>query len=286
MIYDRHSRQLIDEVSYGSRALDVLYTTVFGRVLLQAIVSRPASYLSGLYYQSKLSTRKVSQLINHYDIDTSEFASNTFSSFNEFFVRTLKPSARPIVHAAHALIAPADAKLRCFTISEDLRLHIKHADYGVRDIVGRDADITTFSGGTCLIFRLTIDDCHRYVFPDSGRTSWSYRIRGLLHTVQPIAHTRFKPYSQNHRVVSMLATDHFDDIIMVEVGALLVGVIHNHEKKTFKKGEEKGYFELGGSTIVIFLKPGAVRIDEDIIRHSTNGIETKVRQGEAIGIHV
>lgn len=84
----------------------------------------------------------------------------------------------------------------------------------------------------------------------------------------------------------MLATDHFDDIIMVEVGALLVGVIHNHEKKTFKKGEEKGYFELGGSTIVIFLKPGTVRIDEDIIRHSTNGIETKVRQGEAIGIHV
>ena len=50
-----------------------------------------------------------------------------------------------------------------------------------------------------------------------------------------------------------------------------------------KKGEEKGYFEFGGSTIVLLLQYGKVRMDSDLIENSENGYETIVRMGERIG---
>ena len=69
----------------------------------------------------------------------------------------------------------------------------------------------------------------------------------------------------------------------MEVGALLVGKIVNMEKLKFKKGEEKGWFELGGSTILLFFAENTVNIDKDIISNSYKGIETKVKYGERIG---
>ena len=71
-------------------------------------------------------------------------------------------------------------------------------------------------------------------------------------------------------------------IIYIEVGALLVGKINNYNKNKYNKGEEKGYFELGGSTIVI-LTNDRIKIDNDIIEYSNKGIETKVKYGERIG---
>ena len=73
------------------------------------------------------------------------------------------------------------------------------------------------------------------------------------------------------------------DIFFIEVGALLVGKIHIYQNRTFSKGDEKGYFELGGSTIVI-LTDDKIKIDNDIIENSQNNIETKVEYGERIGI--
>ena len=52
----------------------------------------------------------------------------------------------------------------------------------------------------------------------------------------------------------------------------------------FKKGEEKGYFEFGGSTIVLLVKKGMVKVDNDIITNSEEDIETNVKYGEKIGI--
>ena len=68
----------------------------------------------------------------------------------------------------------------------------------------------------------------------------------------------------------------------VEVGALLVGKIVNHELDTFSKGQEKGFFEPGGSTIIMFVGNN-IQIDEDILTQSVEGIETKVLYGEKVG---
>ena len=122
----------------------------------------------------------------------------------------------------------------------------------------------------------------------------------------------FKAFSENKREVSLLELTGMGKILHVEVGAMLVGHIHNHmELKTFsdkgdqnkKKnlgekatifdrgnqqtfrftaGEEKGYFSLGGSTIVEMLSEKIV-IDEDLFENTKKGLETKLKIGERIG---
>jgi len=108
-------------------------------------------------------------------------------------------------------------------------------------------------------------------------------INGCLHTVGPIASKRYKVYSENHREYSVLAMKNFGEIIQIEVGALLVGKIKNHPVTTFNRGDEKGYFCFGGSTIVLLFKGNTIKVDEDIISYSQKGIETKVKMGEKIG---
>ena len=67
----------------------------------------------------------------------------------------------------------------------------------------------------------------------------------------------------------------------MEVGALLVGKIINYDYDKFKKGEEKGYFLPGGSTIVIIANN--IKPDKDILEYSNKGIETIVKVGEKVG---
>ena len=84
--------------------------------------------------------------------------------------------------------------------------------------------------------------------------------------------------------MNVLDTDHFGRVIYIEVGALLVGRIKNNGLTMFEKGREKGYFEQGGSTIVVFFEKDGIKIDDDLLEMSGNGIETKVRMGERIGV--
>ena len=108
--------------------------------------------------------------------------------------------------------------------------------------------------------------------------------RGVLHTVNPIANDYFPIYKENAREYSILRNQEFGDILMMEVGALLVGKIVNHHGKAHvSRGQEKGYFQFGGSTVVLLLKAGVVEIDEDILENSRAGIETVVKYGEKIG---
>ena len=67
----------------------------------------------------------------------------------------------------------------------------------------------------------------------------------------------------------------------IEVGAMLVGRIVDEGIGIFAKGQEKGHFEPGGSTVIILANN--IKIDEDIMEQSVSGIETKVRYGERIG---
>ena len=111
----------------------------------------------------------------------------------------------------------------------------------------------------------------------------NYKIKGELHTVRPISE-KYKVFSRNCREVSVIEYDNLGKCIQVEVGALLVGKIANNDKREFIKGEEKGYFEFGGSTIVLLLKENSVVIDKDIMEQMNKGREIQVCIGEEIGI--
>ena len=181
------------------------------------------------------------------------------------------------------LLAIADAKLSVYNVSRNLKLNIKNSSYTVGEILGDNELAREYAGGKCLVYRLTVDDYHRYHYLDGGFIKKKYRINGELHTVRPIS-SKYNVFSRNTREISVLSTYTFGDVVQVEVGAMLIGCIKNHKDVVlFGRLEEKGYFEYGGSTIILLFKKDCIRLDKDIEILSKRNIEAKVRIGEKIG---
>ena len=283
-VYDRRQRRCTVEKQYGGGAVEFLYETAAGRLLLWLFVSgRLFSRLCALRDRLPSSVKRIRPFIKEYRIKMSDFEAERYRCYADFFTRRVKRSARPIDGSRGSFVAVADSKLSCYEIDDSLCLEIKGGKYTVGELIGDEKLARVFAGGTALVFRLTVDDCHRYCFPSDGRLISRRRINGRLHTVRPIAQKRYRVFSENSREIALLDTDMFGEIIQLEVGALLVGKITNNSMASFKKGDEKGFFELGGSTCVLLLKRDAVRIDGDILAHSAAGIETRVLMGERIG---
>ena len=164
--------------------------------------------------------------------------------------------------------------------SNPLPLEIKGNFYSIEKIM--KAPCPAFlKGGTLLVFRLSMPDYHRYIFPARGKLLRTKKIKGRLDSVRKEA-AHFKAFSENKREISLLELNGMGKILHVEVGAMLVGHIHNHLLYCFTEGEEKGYFSLGGSTIVEMLNDKIV-IDEDLFENTRKGLETKLEIGERIG---
>ena len=279
-VYDRKNQKYQEIRQYGQEKLQFLYGNPFGRILLKLVISPVTSRISGWYQRRPASAAKIPGFIAEHGIRMEDFEEREYLSFSDFFTRKLKPGAREIAYADDALISPADAKLLVYAIREDLRVPIKGSEYTLKELLG--VEVQDFAGGQCLVFRLCMDDYHRYCFLDEGRLCRRYFIRGKLHTVSSISKDH-KIYKENSRVVNEYRTKHFGKVIQVEVGALLVGRIRNRRVREFRKGEEKGFFEPGGSTILVLLQKGAADVDSDILQMSAQGIETVVQYGERIG---
>jgi len=134
------------------------------------------------------------------------------------------------------------------------------------------------------VFRLTPDDYHRFSFIDDGEILYQKRIKGVLHTVRPISQQKYNVYAQNSREYTVMQMANFGKVIQVEVGALFVGRITNHMMKgAFGRGDEKGVFEFGGSTVVMLFRENTVTVDDAIFEHTQQNKETIVRMGYRIG---
>lgn len=280
MIADRDGNVLVKDTA--SRGQKFLYRTFLGRCVLKILVLPFVSLLAGKYKNGKASARGIKKFVKKNGIDMSQYEEREFKSFNDFFTRKIKDGARPIDFNPSHLVAPCDGKLSVYTIGEKGEYAIKNSVYKLKDLIGEE-NADDFKNGTLLIFRLAVDDFHRYSFFDGGRAEATVKIKGVFHTVNPIATEKYKVYSQNSREYTLLHTDNFGDVVYAEIGAMMVGKIVNHGKREFSRGEEKGYFEFGGSTVVVVLKKGAANIDADILKNNDNNYETKVRLGERIG---
>lgn len=183
-----------------------------------------------------------------------------------------------------ALVAPCDARLSVYKIENDSSFSIKGGRYTVCSLLRSEQLAREFEGGWCFIFRLAVDNYHRYCYFDSGSKEENVFLEGVLHTVHPVALECCDIYKENSREYTLLHTDSFGDAVQVEVGAMMVGrICNNHGACSFKRGEEKGRFEFGGSTIVLLLKKDVAEPDEEFIRNTAKGLETAVKMGEAIG---
>lgn len=262
-----------------------LYNTTYGRIILKILTKPFVSKLGGLYMNSKLSKLMIKSFIRKNNINMDEYEIETYNCYNDFFTRRIKKDKRPISINCEDFISPCDSKLTVYKINESSLFNIKDSFYSIKDLIGNNEIYKDYIGGMCLIFRLAVDDYHRYCYIDNGYKGKNIHIKGEFHTVQPVALNNYNIYKRNTREYTVLHTDNFNDVIHIEVGALMVGKIKNyHQEYTFKKGEEKGMFLFGGSTIVLLVKKDTVLIDDEIMENTKNGFETVVKYGEKIGI--
>lgn len=213
----------------------------------------------------------------------SEYKQVKYRSFNNFFTREIRPECRPVDLDKNSLVSPCDGKLTAYNIDENSVFRVKGFDYSLPTLLKNEELAKEFEGGICLIFRLTVNDYHRYIFFDGGEAEDSVFIKGRLHTVQPEALEKRRVFTENCREYTLLHTENFGDALQVEVGAMFVGRIVNNGKKQFKRGDEKGCFEFGGSTVILLLKKGAAEIDGEIFENTQEDLETVVKCGERIG---
>lgn len=268
-----------------NRILEKLYNTFSGRLILKVLTAPVISKIAGRFMDSPFSIPFIKIFIKNHRLDTTPYIMKNFRSYNEFFTRQIKPEKRPIDYRADHLISPCDSKLSVYRINSNSVFKIKNSFYRVSDLLSNDFMARRYDGGYCFIYRLEVDDYHRYCYIDDGLKTENVFIEGELHTVNPVALKKYNIYKRNSREYTILHTDNFGDVVHIEVGALFVGKICNHhDEYYFVKGEEKGMFQFGGSTIVQLFEKNKVRPDKDILRNTREGFETIVHYGEKTGI--
>lgn len=284
---DRKTGELLNEEIYELGKLNWLYTNSLGTLARNLFVTKPAfSKLYGRRMRRPESVALIPDFIKVNKIDLEDFIVDDWSSFTEFFIREPKPEARPREEDPYRLPSPADARLSLVHISEERKFTLKGFTYTLAELLGDDESPVAFSGGLALIFRLTVADCHRYYFiDDCSIEEEPLVIPGRLHTVGPVADGRVAVLRENTRVVTFLDSKHFGRVAMIEIAALTIGSIVNHDRINARRGDEKGWFEPGGSTIVLLFQAGRIDVDADIMEAARQGIEVKVLIGEGIATH-
>lgn len=185
-----------------------------------------------------------------------------------------------------AFVSPCDSRVSVYPISENCHVKIKHTSYTVAELLKNPVLAKRYEGGLLWVFRLCVDDYHRYIYIDDGFESRRVHIPGELHTVNPVANDVYPIYKENTREYALLKTVNFGTVLMMEVGALMVGRIENVPLRGRVKtgGKEKGNFAFGGSTVILMTQKERVLPDPDIFMNSEKGIETRVKLGERIGV--
>ncbi|MFL0248363.1 phosphatidylserine decarboxylase [Candidatus Clostridium stratigraminis] len=288
--YNRKNKSYEVEKIAGDKYLNWIYSSPIGMKLLELVVKKKLfSSIYGLYADRNSSRKKINSFIRGFNLDPSSFekATEDFASFNDFFYRKLKKEARPIDMDSNALISLGDGKLLAYeNIDLEKLIQVKGFTYSLKELIKDDETALKYDGGTCLILRLCPTDYHRFHFVDGGTCSKEVKIKGAYYSVSPIALDKVqKLFCENKREWSILHSDNFKEILYIEVGATCVGsIIQSYEpNKRVEKGEEKGYFKFGGSTVILFFEPNLIKIDDEILNQTSLGFETSVLMGEKIG---
>lgn len=289
--YHRAKRIVETEQVYGEGWLRFAYENPVGRFFTWALIRRA---LVSKYYGWRMnrlySSSKVLPFIIKYNLDVEEFAKSplTYNSFNEFFHRALKPGARPIAPGEDVAVFPADGRHLVFpNVDEAEGFFVKGAKFSVAELLGDRAAAVGFAGGGMVISRLCPVDYHRFHFPVAGVPDEARTINGYLYSVSPVALRRNIRYLvENKRMLTKIASPEFGDVMMIEVGATMVGTIAQLyvDNRAVAKGEEKGWFRFGGSCVITLFQRGRIRFDEDLVEQSRNGVETYAKMGERMGL--
>jgi phosphatidylserine decarboxylase len=288
--FDRATGQIREEIIYARGFLDWSYNTRVGQWLTDLIFRQKwVSQFYGWLHKQALSKRKIQPFVQAMNIDMSDSLRSIeeFKSFNDFFIREIDITKRCVRGDSSVCIAPTDGKVLAYPeINIDKTFRIKRSEFNFRQLVQNDHVASFFKGGSMLISRLALSDYHHVHFPNSGIPHTATAIPGNYYAGGPYSILRLLPlYKENYRMLTMFDSDHFGLMGIVEIGAFTVGSIHQTyvPDTRVQKGERKGFFELGGSTVVLLFQKNAIVLDDDLCKNTEQEIETYVRFGDSIG---
>lgn len=266
----------------STAAVKLMYNTKLGRFLFKIILKARVDNVIVGFLRTPYSKPIIKWYVKKYKITLEPFQINSFKTYRDFFVRA-RTNFKMDITPGH-LISPCDGYLSYFPIENNASFCIKNSYYKIGDLIQNQELGAQYVDGDCLIFRLCAYDYHHYCYIDDGFQGKNHFISGQLHSVQPIACEKLPVYTLNRRSWSLMTTEHFGPVVQTEVGAFVVGgIVNDKENSRFRKGEEKGHFELCGSTIVLLFRKNKVSLLPHILNQLVGGEEIRVQQGQHIG---
>ncbi len=238
------------------------------------LLNRFAGWMANMRHL-KVKNYLIQDFVQKYQVNMEEALESNplnYACFNEFFIRRLKPDARPI--ATTTVISPVDGSISEIGYLEDGRLiQAKGHSYSVAALLGGDQYAQAFHHGCFATLYLSPKDYHRVHMPMEGQLREMIYIPGSLFSVQPTT-ARVIPglFAKNERVVALFSTQ-FGLMAMVLVGAAIVGSIGTVWEGDLKRGSkikrfsyptdvehtitlakamEMGYFKLGSTVVLLF----------------------------------
>lgn len=292
LIYiDRLSGQKCKEKIFAETWVRLLYgRSLFSHFLAYLTAKLPFfSIFYGFLQKRPFSRRKILPFVEKYDVNAEEIEGSLdqFRSFNDFFTRKLKKEARPIAPSDEVAVIPADGRFLFFPqINCADGYHVKGKLFSLEELL-LDAPLAKrYKEGSLVLARLCPTDYHRFHFPCMTTPGVARPVNGSLYSVNPLALRRqISILAENKRVITELETEHFGTIAYIEVGATFVGTIHQTylPGKLYEKGEEKGFFSFGGSTLILLFEKGKITFDDDLLMASRQKIEILCRMGQSMG---
>ena len=287
---DRGSGARRQDTIYRHGLLDWMYNSRTGWLLTRLLFSRRiVSQFYGWLNRRRASARKIPAFVNTMGVDMTESLRpiESFTSFNDFITREIDLSRRPVNPDPRVCVAPADGRMLAFpTVDEQTCFKLKQSGFTLPTLLRNDKMSSRYAGGSMVIARLYLADYHHFHFPADGIAGASISIPGRYYATTPYSRRWVVPFlAENHRQVTVLESDHFGSIAIIEVGAFTFGSIQQRFTPgcRVQRRQRKGMFELGGSAIVLLFEPRSIRLDDDLCQNTENGTETYVRLGDSIG---
>ncbi|KAH9686268.1 phosphatidylserine decarboxylase proenzyme 2 [Citrus sinensis] len=223
LVFDRRTKRLVEELIDVKIVMSMraIYQSKIGLGLMDIGTKELLKSISekqGRKMNSVESSKEIPKFVNFFkdqiNLADVKYPLEHFKTFNEFFIRELKPGARPIdcMEREEVAVCAADSRLMAFKSVEDsLRFWIKGQKFSIQGLLGNDICSNSFLNGTMVIFRLAPQDYHRFHLPVSGIIEQFVDIPGCLYTVNPIAvNSKYcNVFTENKRVVSIISTAHF-----------------------------------------------------------------------------
>jgi phosphatidylserine decarboxylase len=283
MIYD--NGEIKPEAIVAEKWMRLIYDNPKAGVSLAFLTSRKIfSRLYGMYCQTRHSARMIGKFIADNRIDMTG-CGGPYRNFAEFFSREKRGITFP--KEARLLGSPCEGLVSAFENIDPKRMVCaKGTEYPLAELFGDAKLAEEYRGGSCLRIRLTPANYHRMYFFDDGEVTDVKCINGSLYSVNPLAVARVaRLYCQNKRVRVQIKTQNFGDVVFVEVGATFVGsIVHRFlTGDNTKRGRQASYFLPGGSLVLVYFKKDTVRLDDEILKRTANGIETKTDVGAVVG---